>query len=86
LSHDLTIRLLKGKAMADKNYRVAQNVGKARHVVSFFTGEKFHKDGSAFCDVAIFSNKVACVKFTRKLDAQGYTNSYRERESHEQSL
>ena len=26
----------------NKNYRVSRNVGKARHVVSFFTGVKFH--------------------------------------------
>ena len=61
--------------MSRKNYRVHQNVGRARHVVSFFTGEKFHKDGSPFYDLAIFSNKVARVKFTRKLDAQGYVNA-----------
>ena len=61
--------------MTNKNYRISHGIGKARHVVSFFTGESFHKDGSPFYDVAIFSNKVSCVKFTRKLDAEGYAAS-----------
>lgn len=56
------------------SYRTSRNVGKARYVVSFHTGAKFHQDGSPFFDIQIFTNKRDAARFTRSLDAQGYTS------------
>ncbi len=58
-----------------KTYHLAENVGKSKHVVSFHNGEKKHKDGSRFFDVAIFSNKRKLERFTKTLQAEGYTKS-----------
>lgn len=55
-----------------KTYSTMRNVGKVRHVVSFHSGEKFHKDGSPFSDIRCFSNKREVDKFTRSLESQGY--------------
>lgn len=57
-----------------KSYRVTQNVGRAKHVVSHHNGEKSHPDGSPFFDIEIFTNKKNRDKFTRGLDQQGYTH------------
>ena len=54
------------------NYRLSQNIGKARYVVSLFDGTKFHPDGSPFYDIKILSNRREVARFTRSLDAQGY--------------
>ena len=47
-------------------YRITQNVGKAKYVVSFHK-DKFHKDGSKFFDIAIFSNKKNMNLFVKQL-------------------
>jgi hypothetical protein len=54
-------------------YRVSANVGKAKHAVSYHDGEKKHKDGSPFYDIAVFKNKPARDKFIKGLRAKGYT-------------
>ena len=49
------------------------NVGSAKYVVNFNFGNAFHKDGSPFIDMRIFSNKRKAAQFVRKLEADGFT-------------
>ena len=53
-------------------FNYMQNVGKCRHVISFYDGLKTHSDGSAFFDVRIFSSKREAHRFMRGLIAAGY--------------
>jgi hypothetical protein len=50
-------------------YYVQQNIGKAKYMVSYYTGKK-HADGSDFYDVQIFKNKIAKERFIGLLEAQ----------------
>jgi hypothetical protein len=43
------------------------NVGHAKYVVNFHDGTKFHKDGSPFFDMRIFSNERKKNAFLRSL-------------------
>lgn len=56
-----------------KQFRIRQNVGKAKYLVSYHDGVKKHKDGSDFFDIAIFKNKPMLHKFTSKLVNDGYS-------------
>lgn len=56
-----------------KTYRYTQNVGKARHVVSFHDGAKLHRDGSPFFDLRVFGRKRDAELFMRDLRRGGYT-------------
>lgn len=55
-----------------KNYYLMNNIGKSKYTVNFYDGEKTHRDGSAFYDIAIFSNKRRRDAFVRNLIKQGY--------------
>lgn len=55
-----------------KAFCYRQNVGKSRHVISHHDGEKTHKDGSPFFDVAIFGRKRDAEKFMESLRVAGY--------------
>ena len=55
-----------------KAFKLSENIGKARYVVSFHDGKKTHKDGSPFFDLQIFTNKRTRDSFIRKLKADGY--------------
>lgn len=46
-----------------------QNVGKAKYIVSWFTGKRY-PDGSEFYDMRIFSNKKYKDRFIGLLQAQ----------------
>lgn len=48
------------------------NVGRVRYVVNFHDGIKSHADGSAFYDIATFSNRRVKDRFVRLLIADGY--------------
>lgn len=48
------------------------NIGNAKHTVSFHNGVKTHKDGSPFFDIAIFKNKKEMDQFKSKLSAKNY--------------
>lgn len=50
-----------------KQYNITYNVGKVKYLVSFHDGEKKHKDGSNFYDIACFSNKNKLNKFVAGL-------------------
>lgn len=55
-----------------KQFNIKLNIGNSKYVVNYHDGEKKHKDGSPFFDIAIFSNKKkfnACVSNLKK---QGY--------------
>ena len=55
-----------------KKYYTMYGVGKAKYVVNFHDGEKKHKDGSEFYDIAIFKNKRSLSAFIDDLKVQGY--------------
>ena len=55
-----------------KNYNTMTNVGRAKYVVNFHDGIKTHKDGSAFYDIAIFSNKKKEKAFIQNLNNAGF--------------
>lgn len=48
------------------------NVGRVKYVVNYHDGVKTHGDGSAFFDIATFSNKRKKDAFVRGLVASGY--------------
>ena len=45
-----------------------QNVGRAKYVVNYSNGDKKHKDGSEFFDIAIFKSKKAKDQFITELN------------------
>lgn len=53
-------------------FNIQHNVGKAKYVVNHHDGKKTHGDGSAFFDVAIFSNKRKLNAFVKDLRSKGY--------------
>lgn len=55
-----------------RTFRYQQNIGKARHVVSYHDGQKTHRDGSAFFDMAVFSRKTEAQRYVRTLREAGY--------------
>lgn len=55
-----------------KRFNTQTNIGKAKYVVNHHDGEKKHKDGSDFFDIAIFKNKRLFTKFVNDLKRQGY--------------
>ena len=48
---------------------IQYNIGKCKYVVSYSYGDKKHKDGSEFFDIAIFKSKVKMNKFITKLQS-----------------
>ena len=55
-----------------KRFNVKCNVGTAKYIVSYHDGEKAHKDGSDFFDIAIFKNTKKLDVFISQLQANGY--------------
>lgn len=60
-----------------KTFSVQQNIGKARHVVSFHDGVKVHKDNSPFFDVRTFGRKREMEKFVNGLKTAGYVPAFK---------
>ncbi len=56
-----------------KTYYLMNNIGRAKYTVNFHDGVKTHKDGSAFFDIRIFSNKREAREFEAQLMKDGYT-------------
>ena len=52
-------------------YKIQCNVGKAKYVVSYWDGQKKHKDGSPAEDIAIFKNKKEMQAFINKISKCG---------------
>jgi hypothetical protein len=65
-------KLAEGGEMSSKNYKVQYNVGKSKYVINYHNGEKKHKDGSPFYDVAIFKNMKDFMAYKKKLKSEGY--------------
>jgi len=59
-----------------KTYYIQFNIGRAKYVVNFCTGERFHPDGSLFFDLEIFKNKKELNKFETELIKSGYKYAY----------
>ena len=47
-------------------------IGKSKYIINFHDGEKKHKDGSIFFDIAIFSNKKDFFKMISQLKKDNY--------------
>jgi len=55
-----------------KRFNVQYGIGKSKYVVNFHDGEKKHRDGSDFYDIAIFKNKKDLNGFIAGLSNDGY--------------
>jgi len=55
-----------------KRFNLKHNVGKVKYLVSYHDGEKKHKDGSDFFDIACFKNKQKLNVFISSLVKHGY--------------
>ena len=53
--------------MKQETYTIHENIGKAKYLVSFYTGKK-HADGSKFYDIRIFKNKKNLNQFVKTLN------------------
>jgi len=57
-----------------KRFNVKYNVGKVKYLVSYHDGQKKHKDGSDFFDIATFKNKKKLEIFIKSLESVGFAN------------
>lgn len=55
-----------------KTYNYQYGIGAAKHTVNYHDGEKKHKDGSPFNDIAIFKSIKEMKAFIGELVEQGY--------------
>jgi hypothetical protein len=55
-----------------KTYNIQHNIGRAKYVVNHHDGNKTHRDGSPFFNLAIFRNKVQLSRFVADLRQAGY--------------
>lgn len=69
-------KLEKGGETSSKRFNIMHNVGKAKYVINYHDGEKTHKDGSPFYDIATFKNIKDFLAFKKKLIADGYKEEY----------
>lgn len=56
-----------------KTYKITYNVGKVKYLLSFYTGERLHPDGSMAEDIRTFHNKKELAKAEKQLLAEGYS-------------
>lgn len=56
----------------EKIFKLMQNVGRAKYVISYHDGVSTHKDGSPFYRVSIYSNKRDANRFCSALESDGY--------------
>lgn len=68
--HSLNLFTLKTYLM--KEFNLIYNVGRAKYVIKYHNGEKFHIDGSRFFDISIFKNKQKFQKEIKILLTNGY--------------
>ena len=55
-----------------KRYHTMNRVGKVKYLVCYHDGNKKHKDGSDFFDIATFKNKKKLNGFISALVSKGY--------------
>lgn len=55
-----------------KLYNLMYNVGSAKYVINYHNGKDFHKDGSKFFGILLFSNKRKFEKAEKQLLKDGY--------------
>lgn len=55
-----------------KTFKIQNNIGKSKYVVTIYDGIAKNKDGSPFCPIAIFNNKKFLNSFTKQLKSDGY--------------
>lgn len=59
-----------------QTYNITHNVGRVKYLVSYYTGERSHPDGSLAMDIAIFRNKKKLRGFEKQLLSEGYQYKY----------
>lgn len=57
------------------SFNTMYNVGKAKYVINYHTVGNYHKDGSEFFDINIFTNKKKFEARIKELKAKGYTQT-----------
>lgn len=67
---------LKEALKENKKYKVQNNIGASKYVVSYYNGQKKHNDGSEFYDIKIFKNQKDLIDFEKELKYQGYNKEY----------
>jgi hypothetical protein len=73
----LVVNKYKDGGVVEKTYNEQSNVGKSKYVVNHYDGEKKHKDGSPFFDIAIFKNIKDKNNFIAELKSKGYKPEYK---------
>jgi hypothetical protein len=58
-----------------KTFNIMSNIGRVKYVVNYHDGEKKHRDGSNFFDIATFKNKKKRDTFIKGLLKSGYTET-----------
>ena len=61
--------------MGVKRFRVTNNVGKVKYLLSYHNGQKKHNDGSDFFDISCFKNKKKLNSFIEELIQENYLQS-----------
>ena len=65
-------KMAKGGEASEKKFNTMMNVGKSKYVINYHNGEKTHKDGSPFYDLATFKNKKDFDARKKALVGEGY--------------
>jgi len=55
-----------------KEFNLMYNVGRAKYVINYHNGKRFHIDGSRFFDILLFRNKRKFDNAIKTLLADGY--------------
>lgn len=55
-----------------KTYSIQYNVGKAKILITYYTGERLNKDGSLTADIMPCKTNKAANTFISDLEAKGY--------------
>ena len=55
-----------------KTYSVTHNVGSVKYLLTFYTGDRHHPDGSLAQDIDCHSNKQKLAAAIRDLERAGY--------------
>lgn len=58
-----------------KTYNIQSSLGKSKYVINYHNGTSFHKDGSPFFDIKIFTNKTTLNLAIKELEYEGYVKN-----------
>ena len=55
-----------------KTYELQTNIGHCKYVITYYSGERYNRDGSMACDISIYQNRRKANQFIRELQRNGY--------------